>query len=484
VSETPFLDEPELVAAEAIRQKPRRGDLTQGPVAKTLLLFALPTLGANILQSLNVSTSAIYVGKFLGENAFAAAGIATMVMQLIFSTIFGLAVAATIMIGQAMGRRDLEEVRRTIGATTGTFILAGLGFAMLGHLAIPTFLRLLATPPAAFEYARTFLEVVFFGLPILFLNLLMQSALRGVGDAVTPFWSNVLNLGLSIVVNPVLILGLGPFPAMGLAGAALSGVCANLICLIFMVFRIYQRNLPIALRGSELHLLRPDWEHLRPVLTIGLPMGLSMIIMTMSAVVMMALINREGVETIAAFNATNQILNYIQMPAFAIGGAVSAMAAQNIGAGRWDRINRLAVSGVSFATLLTAFLLLILLTTSEHLLGIFLPSGSPAIAIGNHISWLIGWTFIPMGISMVMTTIVRANGAAIPPLLILIFSVIVVRMALGFALYPTFRADAIWWAYMASSTCSALMAIAYYRYGSWRKGSPLASRRSEPAPAE
>ena len=160
MSETPLIDDTDFVARSEIR-----GDLTQGPVAKTLLLFTLPTLGSNVLQSLNGSISAIYVGKFLGENAFAAAGISNMVMFLVFSSVFGLSMAATIMIGQAIGRRDIEEVRRTIGATGGTFIGISLLIAMLGGLLVEPILRLLATPAAAFEYAETFLQVVFIGVP-------------------------------------------------------------------------------------------------------------------------------------------------------------------------------------------------------------------------------------------------------------------------------------------------------------------------------
>ncbi len=475
MSDTPPVDDVDFAAITA-RELPLRGDLTQGPVGKTLLMFALPTLGANVLQSLNGSISAIYVGKFLGEDAFAAAGIATLVMFLVFSAVFGLAMAATIMIGQAVGRSDFEEVRRTIGATAGAFVVISLFIAFAGDLAVSPMLHLLATPEAAFPFAASYLKVIFVGVPFVFMTVLLQSALRGVGDALTPLWTTVLNLVLSLVVNPVFILGLGPIPALGLPGAAWAGVVTNLCCLIFMIVRIYRLDLPIGLRGADLRLLWPDWAHLKPVLAIGLPMGLSMVIMSVSGLLMMGLINREGVETVAAYNATNQIWSYIQMPAFAIGSAVSAMAAQNIGAGRWDRIDKLAGIGSAINVAMTGVLVLTMLAASEFLLGIFLPAGSPAIAIGDHINWMIGWTFVPMGVSMVITSIVRANGAVVVPLLILLVSVIGVRLAVGFGFYPTHGADAIWWSFMASGSCSALMALAYYLQGGWRKGGVLAGR--------
>ncbi len=451
-------------------QKPVRGDLTQGPVARTLLLFTLPTLGGNVLQSLNGSISAIYVGKFLGENAFAAAGIATFVMFAIFSSVFGLGMATTILIGQAKGRGDIAEVRRTIGATAGTFIAIGLVMSLFGGSIAPPILRMMATPAVVMPFATSFLHVVFIGVPLVFMTVLLQSALRGIGDAATPFWTTVLNLVFSLVLNPIFILGLGPIPRLGLPGAAIAGVVTNLICLAFVLWRIYSLDLPIRLRGRELALLIPDWAHLRPVLVIGVPMGLSMMIMSLSGVVMMGLINREGVDTAAAYNAVNQMYGYIQMPAFAVGSAVSAMAAQNIGAGRWDRIGLIARTGVITNMVMTGVLVLIVLLAGHFLLGLFLPLGSNAIPIGEHINLLIAWTFVPMGISMVMTSIVRANGAVVVPFCILVFSIILVRMSVGFGLYPHYGSDAIWWSFMASGSASALMGIAYYLHGGWRKG--------------
>ena len=162
----------------------RQRDLTQGPVAKTLFLFALPSLGVNILQSMNGSVNAVFVGQFLGEKALAATANANMTLFLLYSTMFGFAMATTILIGQAMGRRDIADVRRTLGAAIGLFGLMGVVCAALGWAFAPNILQWLATPEAAFPFALTYLRVIFLGMPFAFLGVLLTSAMRGVGDAV------------------------------------------------------------------------------------------------------------------------------------------------------------------------------------------------------------------------------------------------------------------------------------------------------------
>jgi Na+-driven multidrug efflux pump len=198
-------------------------------------------------------------------------------------------------------------------------------------------------------------------------------------------------------------------------------------------------------------------------------MGLSMIIMSASQLTMMGLINREGVNTVAAFGAANQMWSYLQMPAFAVGSAVSAMTAQNIGAGKWDRIDRIMIAGCSVNVVMTAILFGITTLFARPLLALFLHADSAALEVGVEINLLAGWSFILMGISMVVSSIVRANGAVLMPLLILIFGSVLVRLSVGFIGHPIYGAAAIWWSFPLSSVVAALMAIIYYRNGSWRK---------------
>jgi putative MATE family efflux protein len=444
-------------------------DLTVGPVTKTLFLFALPSLGVNILQSLNSSVNAIWIGRYLGEEALAATSNAGMIMFLMFSTLFGFSIATTILIGQNMGRGNIEAVRRTMGTSLGLFSLAGIVTAIAGWLFAPQLLRLLATPDSAYPLALSYLRVIFLGMPFSFVMILLTSALRGLGDSVTPLWNTILNVALDVVLNPAFILGMGPIPAMGIAGSALATLVAGLISVSILVSKIYRQDSTIRLRGSELRWLRPNPAFAKPVLKMGLPMGLSMIIMSGSSLVMIGLVNREGVATAAAFGVLQQFWNYAQMPAVAVGSAVSAMAAQNIGAGKWDRISRVAGSGVLINILMTTALIGLMTLFARPLLTLFVASDSPVIPIAIHINHIIGWTFILMGVSMVLTFLVRANGAVMFPLVSLIISAVIIRFAIGFGLHPHYGADAIWWAFIAASIASFALSIGYYFYGSWRK---------------
>lgn len=161
------------------------------------------------------------------------------------------------------------------------------------------------------------------------------------------------------------------------------------------------------------------------------------------------------------------------MPAVAVGSAVSAMVAQNVGAGKWDRVSKIVWSGVGINVAMSGALVLAITLFATPLLSLFLPAGSASIPIAIHINYLIGWTFILMGISMVVTFAVRANGAVVAPLVFLIIASVIVRFSVGFGLHDHYGADAIWWSFMAAGIASCVLSVAYYAAGSWRKLSLL-----------
>jgi len=446
-----------------------RGDLTQGNIGPTLLKFAIPTLASSILQSLNGTINAIWVGRFLGEHALAATSNANMVMFLMTAFVFGFGMASTILIGQYWGRRDVDEARKIFGTAAGAFGIVTIIIAIAGWFLSPAILHALGTPGDAEQLALEYLRVIFLAMPALLLLTLLMMALRGAGDSLTPLWFMIVAVVLDSGLNPVFILGLGPIPRMGIAGSAMSTLVGNYVALIGLLIHMYAKDLPLRLRGRELCYLWPNFAILRTIVTKGLPMGIQMVVISMSALALVGLVNREGVDTTAAFGVAMQLWTYVQMPAMALGAAVSAMTAQNIGAGRWDRVNAITRSGVSYTLLITGGLIVLLTLADRSVLALFMGSDSPALPIARHIHMLATWNFLLFGVTMVLFGTVRANGAVWAPLIILAVGLVAVRFGWIFATYGSLGADALWSSFPVASAANMLLAVAYYFKGGWRK---------------
>jgi Na+-driven multidrug efflux pump len=183
---------------------------------------------------------------------------------------------------------------------------------------------------------------------------------------------------------------------------------------------------------------------------------------------MIALVNNFGVDTTAAYGAALQLWNYIQMPAFAVGMAVSAMAAQNVGARKWDRVNSIARVGVVFSVVLTGSMVLVIELLDTHAFQLFLPAGSEALRQASHLNHVVTWSFVFFGFSMVLFGVVRATGAVMAPLFVLTIALLVVRIPLAAALIGRYQVDAVWWSFPISSALAAVLAVLYYKYGGWR----------------
>ncbi len=462
---------------------PRQGRLTQGPILRTLILFSIPTMLSNVLQTLGQTINTIWVGQLLGEAALAATINANLVMFLVFSTVFGFGMAATVKIGHWLGAGEVDAARRSFGTGTGFCAGVALVGAAAGLIFAEPLLRLLATPEAIREDALAYLRVIFIGMPIMTVQMMLSMGLRGAGDAKSPFYSVIAITVLTIILNPLLILGVGPFPEMGIAGSALANVIANIGGMLLLVVWMYWRDLPLRLKGREFRYLLPLREELSYVLAKGIPMGAQTLLNSASGLIMVGFVNREGMLTTAAYGAVMQIWSYVQMPAFAISMAVSAMVAQNIGAAQHDRINRITHAGVGTTLAITTVLAGLLLAFDTPLIGLFLGSGSPAIPIANHIQLIAIWSWVLNGVMMTIMGTMRAYGAVISPLIIMAVALYPGRLGFYALTYGSMGADGLWFAYVFGSVVALLLTWLVYRHGGWRNAHSPAPA-PVPSPAE
>jgi putative MATE family efflux protein len=448
--------------------------LTQGSIPTVLFKFSLPILFANILQSLNGSVNSIWVGRFLGEAALTATANANIVMFLLIGAAFGVALAATILIGQNIGANNLDETKRVVGTSATFFLGISVAMAITGLVFCRPLLLAMSTPPNSIELAVSYMRVIFLALPFLYLYAFVMAVLRGAGDSKTPFYFMLLSVGIDIVLNPIFIFGLGPIPRLGIAGSALATFVAQAVSLTALIRHLYRRRHVLVLHQDELAYLRPDWTIIGVLIKKGIPMSGQMLVVSLSGVLMITLVNRFGVDTAAAFGAALQIWNYIQMPAFAVGMGISAMSAQNVGAGKWDRVTRIAGVGVLYSVLLTGSVVLVIELLDTHIFGLFLPAASNALHIASHLNRIVTGSFIFFGISVALFGVVRATGAVVA-LLVLTISLLVVRYPLAKLFLEHYQADAIWWSFPISSVLSALLAFLYYKFGGWRRAHMLAA---------
>jgi putative MATE family efflux protein len=444
-------------------------DLTQGPITRTLIAFTLPTLGSNVLQSLNASVNAIWVGRFLGEAPLTAATNANMVLFLLMAAVFGVVMATGIMVGQSVGARDIASAKRVVGSSAVFIVMLSLVTGVVGALTAEPILRLMSTPPDAMPFAVSYLRIVFIATLPMFFYIYVAMTLRGAGDARTPFVFMCLSVALDIALNPLLIFGPGPLPALGIRGAALAMLISQTSTLLAMLVLLYRRKHFLCIHRNELHYLRLDVSIVRVLVLRGLPMGLQMLIVSSSMLTVLGLINSYGTDTAAAFGAAVQVWTYVQMPVFAVGAAVTAMAAQNIGAGRWERVPQATWAGIGLNAGMTGLLVLVIWIFNRQVLSIFLPEGSPALPIAAHANLITLWSFLLFGATIVMISTVRATGAVLGPLLVIFGSLWLARIPFAYGLAPRWGEDAIWWSFPVGSVVGVLLGWLYYRYGDWRK---------------
>jgi putative MATE family efflux protein len=434
-----------------------------------LLMFAMPLLVTNFLHSIAGTWAAIWVSHVLGEGALVAVVNTNVFFFMMMGIIMGVGAASGIAIGQSVGRGNMLHVKRIAGSSVGFALIAASVIAALGIAFAPSLVDVIQLPPASRGFAIVFLRVTCLVMPCLFVFIFLMMMLRGCGDSQTPFRYSVVWIGLALLLGPLFLTGYGIFPRLGIAGIAVGNLFGNVVALTAMVRHIYRKNLPIALRGEELRFLRPDPALMAMLIKRGLPMGAETLIVQGAYFVLLVMVNAYGVVTAAAYAAAAQLWGYVQMPAMALAASLSAMAAQNIGANLWHRIDQIAWRGCLLSVSITAATALLILALGDLPLRLFLPQGGASLEMAHQINHIVLWSWSVLAITAGLLSIVRANGAMIPPTLVFAITMWVFRVPFARYFEPVLGEAAIWWSFPVGTLTSAVLAFFYYKYGRWRQ---------------
>jgi putative MATE family efflux protein len=314
----------------------------------------------------------------------------------------------------------------------------------------------------AVAYARVMLLI----MPLLLVFILFTQLLRGISDTVSPLMALLLSTVVGLMLTPALIKGWLGLPPLGIQSAAYAGFVSYALALGFLAWRLSRRGSVMALDRELIGALRLDRAILGKVMRIGLPTGVQMVVISVSELIILALVNGHGSQATAAYGAVTQVVNYVQFPALSIAITTSILAAQSIGAGRVDRLGAILRTGLWLNLALTGALVLLGYALSHHLLGLFLTQAEVRLQ-AEHLLHIMLWSILIFGFQAIVGGLMRASGVVMVPMAISIFCILGVQLPAAWLLDARLGLPGIWIGFPVAYVAMLLLQTAFYRFV-WR----------------
>ncbi|WP_095139020.1 MATE family efflux transporter [Pseudomonas sp. Irchel s3a10] len=432
------------------------------PLWQTYLLFLAPMVLSNFLQSMSGTVNSIYIGQMLGTQALAAVSGMFPVIFFFIALVIGLGAGAGVLIGQAWGAREAHMVKAIAGATLLLGGLIGLLAAVLGSVFARQALQGLGTPADVLDDAVAYAHVMMWILPSMLVFVLFTQLLRGVSDTVSPLLALIVSTSVGLALTPALIRGWFGLPQLGIQSAAYAGLAGNLSAMAWLAWRLIRNKHALAPDREFFAALRLDAVILGKVLRIGLPTGVQMIVLSLSELVILALVNQHGSQATAAYGAVTQIVNYVQFPALSIAITASILGAQAIGAGQLQRLAAILRTGLLINVCLTGGLIVLGYLLSHWLLGLFLTEDSTR-AMAEHLLHIMLWSLLVFGFQAIIGGIMRASGTVLVPVIIAIVCVVGVQLPAAYWLDGQYGLQGVWMAFPVAYLGMLVLQTLYYK---------------------
>ena len=315
--------------------------ILNGDLKKVILMLSVPVMISNFLQSTYNITDTFWVGR-LGSYAIAAVTISFPIVFLIISLSMGIGVGGSILIAHAVGKafktKKDEDKKQINLITTQTFVLlllAVLTVSVLGFVFTPKILSLLSSDQEVFNSTVIYLRTIFVGLVLMIPYYVFEAALRAIGNTKTPMKFVLISVLINVILDPLMIFGIGPFPAMGIFGAALATVISRAVVSFIAIYHLIKNTYGIKIDFS---FVKPRLKIVKELLKLGIPTSLEMSSISISVFVLTALVSSLGTVTLAAFGIVTRLFSFFMIPSLGISVAVSTVVAQNFGAGNLKRV--------------------------------------------------------------------------------------------------------------------------------------------------
>ena len=434
-------------------------DLTQGSVTKHLLHMSAFMAVSMVVQTLYLLADLYWVGR-LGKEAIAAVGVAGNLMMIVLALTQMLGVGTTTLISHAAGQKDQPRAELVFNQSFVMSILVGLALGAFGFLLRDAYCESLSADAATATLAKSYLLWFIPALVLQFPLVGLGSALRATGIIKPAVGLQVLSVGLNIVLAPLLIFGIGPWPRLGVTGAALASFIAILIADVLMVIYFEKKYRYLRFRFS---LFRPQTKIWKKMLHIGVPAGAEFVLLFVYIIIVYAIIRGFGPAAQAGFGVGARVMQALFLPVVAMSFAVAPVVGQNFGGRRGDRVRQSVYSAIGNASITMLVLTLIAHFAPAALIGAF--SNDPRVIVfGSDYLRIVSFNFVAAGIVFTTSSVFQGIGNTWPPLFTsmtrLVFFVL---PAVLVARTPGFEIKHVWYLSVASIVLQACVNLLLLR---------------------
>lgn len=458
VAALPLSSRDGVAAIPATADAPSHGTLVGGPLARTVTTVALPAVASMLLMTLFSTADAYWVGRHIGADGLAAVSTSLFWIWLLIACAELVSVGLTSVASRRHGERRHAAAAEAVGNGVVLALVLGSVAAIAGHASLRWIFGMMETPPHVTELGRVYLGTYLLGAPPYFGFFAVDAAFRASGNTRTPFLLLLASVICALVLDPVLILGLGPAPRLGIAGAAVATVFTRSVAFLFGIALLVRRRM---IRFGSI-----SAPTINSIVRVGLPTAATGVFFSLTYVFLTRTTTLFGTPAIAALGVGHRVESWTFTVGVGFGAATAAIVGQSLGAGEVDRAARAGWIATALATLVGVVGAVLELAYAPEFAAAF--TTDPAV-IAESVRYLriAAFSTIFIGSELVLEGALGGAGNTLPPML---SSSTFTALRIPLAAWAAARwgTAGIWWTISLTAICRGLAMMVLWRKGGWR----------------
>jgi putative MATE family efflux protein len=452
------------VKAQAVKER----DLTSGSLQASIWHLAIPMIFEMVVLNVAMALDTYWVGQ-LGEAAVAAVAISMSIRWVINSLANGLGIGGMATVARRTGEKDPAAANHAATQTVLLGVVVSLSLAAVGFALARPLLVLLGAEPDVLPLAVPYLRITAGGMFTMVLIFVINAILRGAGDAQIALRALILASVVTLLLEPILVLGLGPISAMGIRGAAWAFVAGFACGVAYQFWILLTGRSKVRL---DLNDLRPDIPLMGRIIRIALPSTIQMTLRSSSRLAIIALVGVYGTAAVAAYGVANRLLMFVIIPIFGLGNACSALVGQNLGAGKPERAERTGWLTSGYAAIYTVVIVALVVLSASALISFFVKDATAEVLdLGVEYLYIVAPSLLTMAVGIVLARGFDGAGNTVPAMVINLITLWGIEVGFAYVLsrHAGLGVTGVWLGRAAAGIGNGVIFAAWFRRGKWKE---------------